>query len=103
MQTHPKKRVEVIVEAPLLQRIMGRLDQANASGYSVMPIIAGRGHESSWTVDGQVSNVTQMVALICIVDASRVDDLLSSVFDAISHQIGFVTISDVFVIRPERF
>ena len=103
MQTHPKKRIDVIVEAPLMRRIIDRLDQANVSGYSVMPIMAGRGHDSSWTADGQISNATQMVAIVCIIDASKADLLLDSVFGVISHQIGFVTISDVSVVRPGRF
>ena len=103
MQTHPKKRIDVIVEAPLMRRIIDRLDQANVSGYSVMPIMAGRGHDGSWTADGQISNATQMVAIMCITDASKVDHLLDSVFGVISHQIGFVTISDVSVVRPGRF
>jgi PII-like signaling protein len=103
MQSHPKKRVDVIVEVPLMRRIIDRLDQANVSGYSVMPIIAGRGHASSWTADGQISNATQMLAIVCITDASKIDHLLESIFAVISHQIGFVTISDVSVVRPERF
>ena len=103
MQTHPKKRIDVIVEAPLMRRIIDRLDQANVSGYSVMPLMAGRGHDGSWTADGQISNVTQMVAIVCITDTSKVDDLVDSVFGVISHQIGFVMISDVSVVRPERF
>jgi hypothetical protein len=103
MQTHPKKRIEVIVEAPLMRRIIDRLDQANVTGYSVLPIMAGRGHDCSWTADGQVGNATQMVAIVCITDTARVDDVLTSVFGVVSRQIGFVTISDVSVVRPERF
>ncbi len=86
-----------------MRRIIDRLDQANVSGYSVMPIAGGRGQDGSWTADGQISNAMQMVAIICITDASRVDELLDSVFSVISRQIGLVTISDVFVVRPERF
>ncbi len=103
MQTHPKKRIEVVVEALLMRRIVERLDRANVSGYSVLPIIAGRGVDHEWTADGQVSNAAQMVAVVCIADASKVDEILEAVFAVISRQIGFVTVSDVFVIRPERF
>jgi PII-like signaling protein len=103
MQTHAKKRIDIIVEAPLMRRILARLDQANVSGYSVLPVMAGRGRDGSWTADGQISNATQMVAIVCIADASKVDDLLTSTFGVIANQIGVVTISDVFVVRPERF
>lgn len=103
MQTHPKKRIDIIVEAPLMRRIIDCLDQADVSGYSIMPIMAGRGHDGSWTADGQIGNATQMVAIVCITDASKIDDLLDSVFGVVSHQIGFVTVSDVFVVRRDRF
>ena len=103
MKTYPKKRIEVIIEAPLLRRTIDHLDKAGVSGYSVMPIVAGRGHERSWTVDGEIGNAAQMVALVCITDESRLDEVMSSIFGVISHQIGFVTISDVFVVRRERF
>lgn len=102
-QYYLKKRVEVVFEAPLLGRITDRLDHANVSGYSIVPIVGGRGHSGSWTSDGQISDTTKMVMLFCIADPSKVDDIVDVIFAAISHQIGFVTISDVLVIRAERF
>jgi hypothetical protein len=39
-----------------MRRIIDQFEQTNVSGYSVMPIMAGRGHDSSWTADGQISN-----------------------------------------------
>lgn len=98
-----KKRVEAVFEAALLGRLTERLDQANVSGYSILPIIAGRGHAASWTVDGQIRDTGNMVALFCIADPSRVDEIVEVIFATISNQIGFVMISDVLVIRSERF
>ena len=43
MQTHLKKRIDLIIEMPLLRRVTERFDQAGVSGYSVLPVIAGRG------------------------------------------------------------
>ena len=103
MQTHPKKRIDVVVEALLIPRLSAELDRVKVSGYSIMPIIAGRGHEGPWTVDGQPGTANQMAALVCIVDASRADQVLASIFALISRQMGFVTVADVFVVRPERF
>jgi len=103
MKTHPKKRIEVIVEVPAMQRIVDRIDRADVSGYSILSVVAGRGGDRSWTVDGQIGDAAKMVAIVCITDASKVDDLLSSIFDVVSHQIGLVSVSDVHVVRPERF
>jgi hypothetical protein len=100
---HPKKRIDIVVETALVRLVASTLDQAQASGYSVQPIVQGRGMANAWTSEGQISNTANMVALFCIVDASRADDIVEATVAAIRDRIGFVTISDVFVVRPERF
>ena len=103
MQTHPKKRIDIIIELPLLRRITERFDKTGVSGYSVLPVIAGRGQSGEWSAGGQVSEVGQMAAIICIVDAGKVDAVLDEVFVVVRKQIGLVTVSDVSVVRSERF
>jgi nitrogen regulatory protein PII len=100
---HLKKRIDVILESPLLRTIARQLDRMNVSGYSVLPIIEGRGMQNAWTSEGQVSNTTNMVSLICIVDPSQADAVVDTVLTAVKERIGFVTLSDVYVIRPDRF
>ena len=100
---HLKKRIDIIVEAPLIRTITLQLDAARVPGYSVLPILEGRGMANAWTSEGQVSNTANMVALLCIVDASQADAVIDAVLAAIRDRIGFVTMSDVFVVRPERF
>ena len=103
MQTHPKKRVEIIIEALLVKRILERLDQTDISGYSVMPVIAGRGREGSWSSDGQVSDAGQMMAIICIADEAKLEQVLDKIFSVVTRQIGLVTVTDVEVMRSDRF
>ena len=103
MKTFAKKRIDLIIEMPLLRRVTERFDQAGVTGYSVIPVIAGRGQSGAWSAGGQVSEVGQMAAIMCIVDGGRVDTVLDAVFTVVQHQIGLVTVSDVEVIRPERF
>lgn len=103
MKTHPKKRIEIVVEAPVLGRLLTVLDDLAVTGYTVMPALAGRGREGSWRREGQVSDTGRMMVVFCIVDAQRVDAVLEPVFKLVSRQIGIVTVSDVAVIRPEHF
>lgn len=103
MQTHPKKRIDLIIEAPLLRRVAERFDKAGVTGYSVLPVIAGRGQSGAWSAGGQVGDAGQMVAIVCIIDAGKVDAVLDEVFAVVRRQIGFVAVSDVAVVRPERF
>lgn len=44
-----------------------------------------------------------MFVLWCIVDPGRLDCLLEAVFAIVSKQVGLVSVSDVEVVRPERF
>ena len=102
MEMYPKKRIEVIVEAPLLPRVAARLDDMKVSGYSILPVVAGRGRAGSWTADGQVSDAVRMMALVCIADATQVNDIVAAVFAVIARQIGLVAVSDVLVVQIGR-
>lgn len=101
--THPKKRIEIIIEAPLLRRLTECLTAHQVTGYTVLPVIGGGGREGSWSAAGVVSEASHMAFVICIADAARVPDLLEAVYALVSRQIGIVTVSDVEVVRAERF
>jgi PII-like signaling protein len=103
MKTFPKKRIDIMVEAPLMKRVLALLDENNVGGYTVLQAYAGRGKDGSWHRDGMVGRAGALVQIFCIVDESRIDTVLAPVFELVSRQIGIVTISDVQVIRPEQF
>lgn len=103
MKTHLKKRIDIMVEAPLMQRVLNLLDQQNVSGYTVLPVLAGRGKDGAWHRDGVVGRAGALVMIFCIVDEQRMDEILEPLFKLVSRQIGIVTISDVQVIRAEYF
>ena len=103
MQTYAKKRIDIMVEEPLMKRIITLLDQQGVSGYTVLPALAGRGQDGAWHRDGLVGRAGSVVQISCILDEARVDTVLEPLFKVVSRQIGIVTISDVQVIRPEHF
>ena len=103
MEMHAKKRIEIVVEAPLLSRLLALMDDNNVSGYTVLPALAGRGHHGSWSREGLATDAGRMVVVVAIVDADAVSNLLDAVYPLISRHIAIVTVSDVQVIRGERF
>jgi PII-like signaling protein len=103
MQTHAKKRIEIVIEAPSLRRLTELLDRLAVAGYTVIPALAGRGRDGSWSREGLVSDAGRMVIVVCVLDESRVDPVLEEVYALVSRQIGIVTVSDVAVIRKEHF
>ncbi|WP_230530545.1 DUF190 domain-containing protein [Microvirga roseola] len=103
MQTHLKKRVEIVVEYPALKRLLDRLDRAQVTGYTVIPALAGRGHDGAWSSEGLAGDAGRMVMVICITDPARLDPVLDEVYAVVARQIGIVAVSDVQVIRSEHF
>lgn len=103
MQTYPKKRIDIVVEAPLLARVIELLDAQGVGGYTVLPALAGRGSGGVWHRDGLVGRAGAAVTIFCILDANKVDDVLEPLFRLVSRQIGIVSVSDVQVIRPDHF
>ena len=103
METFAKRRIEIMVETPLLNRVLAILEEQNVSGYTVIPALAGRGKDGTWHRDGLVGRVGSVVQVFCIVDASREDAVLEPLFKLVSGQIGIVTVTDIRVIRADNF
>lgn len=102
MQTHAAKRVEIVIEAPLENRLTAALEDAEVTGFTILPVLGGSGRSGRWTRDGQVGRAG-MVAVICIVRPERLDSLLEAAFAVVEPHIGVVSITDTRVLRAERF
>ena len=103
MILHKKKRVEIVIERPLLRRLIAKLDELEVSGYSVVPVLAGSGREGRWDAAGLVGDAGQMVSAICVLDGADLERFLDAIFPLVERQIGIVTVCDVEVIRSGRF
>ena len=103
MQTHEAKRVVITIEAIMQSRLTDALVGAGVTGYSILPVLGGSGRSGAWSRDGQVSRASGMVQVICIIKPERLDGLLDAAFEVVDKHIGVVTISDVEVVRAERF
>ncbi|MBO6678147.1 MAG: DUF190 domain-containing protein [Parvibaculum sp.] len=103
MEMHSKKRIEILLEAPAQKRLTDLLDRLDVTGYTVMPVLGGKGHHGVWSREGLPSAAGTMVSVSVIAAEERLDQVLEPVFDLVRRHIGIVTISDVMVIRGERF
>lgn len=103
LTTHKKKRVEIMIEAPALDRVTQALDRLEATGYTVLPALSGRGTGGSWRRDDAFADAARIVCVVCITDASRVDDILTAIRDVVQRHIGIVSVGDVEVIRSDHF
>ena len=103
METHPAKRVAIIIEAPMERRLTDALNAAGVTGYSVLPVLGGSGRSGQWSREGQVGRAGGMMQVICIIRPDRLDALLEAAFSVVERHIGVVTVSDCQVLRAERF
>jgi PII-like signaling protein len=103
MKTFLKKEIRIICEMPIVRRLRAHLDRAPITGYTILPAIGGRGSEGNWSREGLIGDAGQMVVVVIVADPSNLDALLDDLYEVISEQIGVITISDVSVVRPERF
>lgn len=103
LTTHSKKRIEVMIEEPALVRITELLDRFDATGYTVLPALAGRGMSGSWRRNDAFGDAGRIVSVVCITDPSRVDGVLEAIREVVERHIGIVSVCDVEVIRSEHF
>ncbi len=103
MQTHPAKRVEIIIEAPMERRLRSALEEAGVNGYTVLPVKGGSGRSGSWSREGQVGSAGGMMAVMCIIRPDRLDALLNAAYSVVEDHIGVISVVDCDVLRAERF
>lgn len=102
MQTHPAKRVEITIEAPMQRRLCDALHDAGITGYTIVPVKGGSGRSGKWDRAGQVGQ-SGMIQVICIIRPERLDNLLEAAFAVVERHIGVVCVTDCEVLRAERF
>ncbi|MGY6537045.1 MAG: P-II family nitrogen regulator [Pararhodobacter sp.] len=103
MQMHDAKRVEVMIEAVMEKQIVRALEGAGVTGYTILPVLGGSGASGRWTREGNVSRAFSMIAVVCLIAPHRLDSLLEALFPVLDEHIGVVSVSDVRILRAERF
>ena len=102
MQTHPKKKVEVIVEIALAKRLQDTIDALGAKGYSVIPNLRGKGKWGERANTG-VFGVFENVMIVVITGEETAHRILEAVRDLTDKGIAIAYMSDVEVMREEHF
>ena len=103
MHTFAKKQIQIICERPILKRVQRHLTLAGVKGFTVFPALSGLGSEGEWDREGMIGDAGQMVMVLVVLDAADLDRVLTDIFDVVSPQMGVISVTDVEVVRPDRF
>lgn len=102
MQLTRRKKLEIIVEAPVLRRVEAFLSEAGVRGWTVLPSLAGAGDSGEWRsrdfTPGQEKRV-----ILALVSAEVAEKVLDRLADFFADYPGVVAVSDVEVLRGEKF
>jgi nitrogen regulatory protein PII len=102
MQLHPKKRVEIVVEASCAPKILEMIEATGAKGYTLLHEVSGKGHRGVRN-DSHLTDVFRNVLIIVIAAESTAREIISKSQPLLENYAGIVTVSDVEVVRNEHF
>ena len=100
---HTRHRIELIIERMAYKRACRILEASGMTGYTVLPAMAGYGNGNLWQRDTDISASRDMVVIISIGDEDRVQNSLKELSGLLGQHIGVVTVTEVEVLRPDRF
>ncbi|MEL6316287.1 MAG: hypothetical protein AAFR16_01480 [Pseudomonadota bacterium] len=103
METHPKIRLDILIEAPFRKRLCAVLDEEGVSGYTFFSALGGKGVDGAWSREGLVSEVGGNLHVVCVLDAERRGPVLDRLAEEFAAQIGYVLCGPVDVVRPQKF
>lgn len=98
-----RKRLELIIEKPAFKRACRILEEAGVKGYTAFPAIAGYGGGIRWQRGTDLSASRDMVMIISVMDTDGIKKAIDNLENLIGSHIGLLSLSDVQVLRPEKF
>jgi nitrogen regulatory protein PII len=95
----PCKRIEIVIETPLAQRLAERLRQLGAPGFTLFPEVKGAGDRGERRADELSGDSSNCMILIACDDQATVDRILEAVRPLLSSSGGVCLVSDALWLR----
>lgn len=98
----PRKKLELIVDRAHLRRFVDVLERVGVRGYTVFESMSGKGSRGAW-IPERLTDAADRVQVVAVTDESAVDEALEALAELFDELPGVAFVSDVAVLRPERF
>ncbi|WP_135467262.1 P-II family nitrogen regulator [Crenalkalicoccus roseus] len=99
---HARKRIEIVVEAVQAEAVTELLDRLGAPGWTMLPVIAGRGRQGLRR-GGDPGGVLDNVLILCIASEEVTARVLAEREELLGARPAIVSVSDCAVLRGEHF
>ena len=102
IQTVSRKRIEILVDTPLVPRDVAQLKAVDISGWSVIHVDSGGGRAGAWQQD-DVTGASAKTIVLAIASETKTSGLIEAIAPLLDSYGMLLTIGDVQVVRGERF
>jgi hypothetical protein len=102
IQTVSRKRIEILVDTPLVSRVVAQLKAVDISGWSVIHVDSGGGRAGEWQHD-DVTGASAKTIVLAIASEAKTSGLIEAIAPLLDSYGMLLTIGDVQVVRGERF
>jgi nitrogen regulatory protein PII len=100
---HPMKEIRVIVAGEHRVFVTDLFDKMNASGYTIIGNVAGKGHHGMHEAHFMFTEQESLVMIMTVVPEDKVEPILAGLRPLFSKHSGVMFVADVAVSRRDYF
>lgn len=101
-ETIRRRRIEVLVDAPLARRVEEAARAADIAGWTMLPTLEGEGRSGHWS-DDQLSGAQAKRLFLSVTSAEKADAFTDAIAPLLDSHGLVLLLSDVDVVRGARF
>lgn len=102
IETVQRRKIEVLVDRPLVRRVTETADEVGVTGYTLLPTLGGAGRGGRWS-DDQVIGADSKVMFVTVTSQAKAEALMDALAPLLeSHGLMLMT-STVDVVRAGKF
>lgn len=102
VETVIRKRIEILVDMPLAQVPIRAAADVGIAGYSLIPVKSGSGRGGTWR-DDRITSAENKVIFLTIASEEKAAALIDALAPKLDSHGLLLTVSDVGVVRGEKF
>jgi nitrogen regulatory protein PII len=100
---HPMKEIRVIVAGEQRSFVTDLLDRVNATGYTIIGNVSGKGHHGVREAHFMFSEQESLEMIMTVVPEDKVEPILAGLRPLFERHSGVMFVADVAVSRQEYF
>lgn len=101
-ETIRRRRIEVLVDAPLARRVVEAARASGLKGWTLLPTLSGQGSHGAWS-DDQVSGAQSKQIFLSVTTAETAEAFVDRIAPLLDSHRLLLLLSDVEVVRASKF